>query len=108
MFLEGGVQDILLTNQLTGQASADRWASLASRHPAAKLAVCVDSYEGVDELASASSRFQVPLTVLVEVNVGQNRGGVEAHAALRLVKRVIEAAPKPGGKEGLVFGGVQG
>eukprot|EP00282_Hemiselmis_andersenii_P028316 CAMPEP_0169461856 /NCGR_PEP_ID=MMETSP1042-20121227/19253_1 /TAXON_ID=464988 /ORGANISM="Hemiselmis andersenii, Strain CCMP1180" /LENGTH=232 /DNA_ID=CAMNT_0009574461 /DNA_START=55 /DNA_END=749 /DNA_ORIENTATION=+ len=101
-FLEGGIKDVLLTNQLVGQPKADRLAELAAKHPEAKLAVCVDSFEGVDELSAAARSKGVHLNVLVEVNVGQDRGGVECDKAVPLVRHVASKAPH------LVFGGVQG
>lgn len=107
-FLEGGIKDVLLTNQIVGQNSADRYAELAARHRDARLAVCVDCEEGVMELAKAAATFEIPLTVLVEVNVGQDRGGVEPAEVLALARLVLAAAPSSEGGHGLVLGGVQG
>jgi D-serine deaminase-like pyridoxal phosphate-dependent protein len=108
MFLHGGIKDVLLTNQIVGQNSADRYAQLVARHRDAKVAVCVDSEEGVQELSSAASKFDVALNVLVEVNVGQDRGGVEAEGALNLALSILRAAPSVQGGAGLLLAGVQG
>jgi hypothetical protein len=108
MFLDGGIKDVLLTNQIVGQKSADRYAQLVARHRDAKVAVCVDSEEGVRELSVAASKFDVALNVLVEVNVGQDRGGVEAEGALDLALSILRAAPSVEGGAGLLLAGVQG
>ena len=45
ILVDGGVTDVLVSNEVIGPAKLDRLASLAKR---ATLSICVDSAEGVD------------------------------------------------------------
>ncbi|MBT9385342.1 alanine racemase [Pseudooceanicola sp. CBS1P-1] len=96
--VEAGVTDILVSNEITGTARAEALARLAER---ARIGVCVDSLEGVAELAAATAHHDTELSVLVEVDVGAGRCGVAPGAAAVPLARAIAAAP------GLIFGGLQ-
>ena len=81
-----GVRDILVANQVVGPAKAARLANLL-RH--ADVIVTVDSLENAEELSTAASRKGQTLRVLVEVNVGMNRAGVQpGEPAVRLSGKV--------------------
>ena len=95
-----GVRDVLVANQIVGPVKARRLAALAAR---ADVSVCVDDAENVDELAAAARAAGVSLGVLVEVDVGQHRCGVDPGApAVALARRVLGHAPA------LQFRGLQG
>jgi 3-hydroxy-D-aspartate aldolase len=82
----GGVTDVLIANEVVGAGKLARLAALAAK---ARLAVCADAAENVLELDAAAARAGVRLDVLVEVNVGADRCGVEPGApALALAHRV--------------------
>ena len=72
--VEGGVPDVLVANEVVGAAKVKRLAALAKR---AKVAACVDDMGNVAELDAAARAAGVRLDVLVEVNVGANRCGIE-------------------------------
>ena len=72
--VEGGVPDVLIANEVVGAAKLRRLAALAKQ---ARVAVCADNAENVKALAAAASEAGVRLDVLVEINVGANRCGVE-------------------------------
>ena len=94
----GGVSDVLVTNQIVAASKIDRLAALA-RH--ARIGVCVDDADNVEQLAQAARRFGVELDVLVEINVGADRCGIApGEPALDLARRVADAP-------GLRFAGVQ-
>ena len=64
--VEGGVRNVLVTNEIVGKRKVARLAALARE---ATLAVCVDDAENIDALDAAASRVGAALDVLVEVDV---------------------------------------
>ena len=83
----GGVADVLIANEVVGAGKLDRLVALARL---ARLAVCVDAAQNVLALDAAAARGGVQLDVLVEINVGANRCGVEPGApALELARSVV-------------------
>jgi D-serine deaminase-like pyridoxal phosphate-dependent protein len=84
-----GITDILIANQVVGARKIQRLVNLASY---TDVLVAVDSYDNVLELSAAAQARGVELRVLVEVNIGHNRCGVEPlEPALALSKAVHEA-----------------
>jgi len=82
----GGVTDVLISNEIVGDAKLDRVCALART---IKLAICVDAADNVVALDAAAARIGVRLDTLVEVNVGGNRCGVEpGEPAAILAERV--------------------
>ena len=82
----GGVSDVLIANEIVG---ADKLAHLAALARRAQLAVCADAAENVTDLDAAAARAGVRLEVLVEINVGADRCGVEPGApALALAQHI--------------------
>ena len=85
----GGVSNVLVSNEVAGRRKLERLAALA-RH--ARVAVCVDDAENVEELNRAADAFGASLDVLVEIDVGANRCGVApGEAALDLAVRIAAA-----------------
>jgi 3-hydroxy-D-aspartate aldolase len=84
--VEGGIGDVLVTNEVVGAAKLDRLAQLARR---AKLGVCVDDGANVRELSAAAGRAGATLDVYVEIDVGMGRCGVApGEPALALARAV--------------------
>ncbi len=99
VMVEGGVRDILIANQIVGPQKIRRLVSLA-RHT--DMMVAVDDLQNVKDLSEAAQAGKALLRVLVEVNVGQNRCGVEpGEPALTLARQVAQAP-------GLTFAGLMG
>jgi D-serine deaminase-like pyridoxal phosphate-dependent protein len=73
--VQGGVGDVLIANEIAGARKIERLLTLAQ---SAHLSVCVDDLDNIGELARAAHTAGIRLDVLVEVNVGANRCGVEA------------------------------
>lgn len=94
----GGVSNVLVSNEIVGTSKIARLVALAKQ---AHVAVCADHPANVKDLNEAALAFGVRLPVLVEINVGADRCGVEpGEPALPLAKQ-IAASP------GLRFGGLQ-
>ena len=96
---DAGLTDLYLANQIVGDIKVRRLVELARR---ATVRVCVDDADNVATLSRAAADASVTLGVLVEVDIGMNRCGVEpGEPALALARRVA-ASP------GLRFVGLQG
>lgn len=94
----GGVPDVLVSNEIVGTPKLHRLVALARQ---ARVAVCADDAANVAALNEAAMAFDVRLSVLVEVNVGSNRCGVEpGEPALVLAQQIAASA-------GLRFEGLQ-
>ncbi len=98
IMVAGGVRDVFVTNEIVGAPKVARLAALA-RH--AKVSVCVDSLANVAALGEAAARCGTTLHVLVELNVGANRCGVDS------VEEVLPLARAIAAQGGLRFAGIQ-
>ena len=94
----GGVGNILITNQIVSPGKLRRLASLAKQ---AEVMVCADDEANLRDLDAAARAFGTQLAVLVEVNVGQNRCGVEPGAPALALSQAVAASPN------LRFAGIQ-
>ena len=87
--VHGGIADVLVSNEIVGAGKLQRLAALARE---ARVAVCVDDAENVDALSAVAQSYGVALDVLVEINVGADRCGVEPGvAAVALAERVARS-----------------
>ena len=94
-----GIRDILIANQVVGKTKVTRLANL--RHHA-DVMVAVDSLDNAIQLADAANQAGVSIRVVVEINTGMDRCGVQpGESALTLAKQVAELP-------GLRFSGVMG
>lgn len=99
VMIQAGIKDILIANEIVGTRKIKRLMDLAAQ---ADLTVAVDDPENVDHLAGAARAAGVTVGVLVDVNVGMNRCGVEpGQAALDLARKVHRS-------QGLLFQGLMG
>ncbi len=97
-FVDAGIADILVSNQVVGEKKIRELCGLAKR---ARLAVCVDDLQNVNDLSAAATAAGVTLEVMVEIDVGAHRCGVApGQQALLLVKTIAESP-------GLTFRGLQ-
>jgi len=97
LLAEGGVGDILLSNEVVGPRKLDRLAALARR---CRLAVCTDSLANIADLEQAAARHRAKLQVLVEIDVGGGRCGASPGAEAARLAREVAAA------EHLIFAGL--
>jgi 3-hydroxy-D-aspartate aldolase len=94
----GGVRSVLVSNEVVGGRKLTRLAALARQ---ADVSVCVDDAQNVRDLDAAARAFGIRLSVLVEVNVGANRCGVEPGEPAVALARLVAGQP------GLRFAGLQ-
>jgi D-serine deaminase-like pyridoxal phosphate-dependent protein len=88
--VEGGVGDVLISNEVVGAAKIARLAYLA---PRAKIGVCVDNLANLREIAAATAQAGASLDVYVELEVGMKRCGVPpGPAAVALVREILRHA----------------
>jgi D-serine deaminase-like pyridoxal phosphate-dependent protein len=93
-----GITDILISSELAGERKIGRLVELSSR---ADVKVVVDHQETVEAIGAACRSRGVAPGVLVDVNVGQDRTGVQqGNAVLELARAVVA--------EGLPFRGLMG
>src|SRR5687768_12359585 len=87
--VEGGVGDVLIANEVVGAAKLRRLAALSKQ---ARVAACADDAGNVKALAAAAASSGVTLDVLVEINVGANRCGVEpGEPAVKLAREIASS-----------------
>ena len=95
--VEAGVRDILIANQVVGPAKIARLLDLLGR---ADVKCAVDCRAHVQALGAAAAARGLTLPVVIEVNIGMNRAGVEPGEAAVALAREITAQP------GLRFAGL--
>ena len=83
-----GIRDILIANQIVGDAKIARLMRVLD---AADVIVSVDACENVATLAEAARKNGKTLRVVMEVNTGMNRAGVEpGEPALALAAEIAK------------------
>ena len=85
-----GILDILIANQIVGPIKVRRLMALPRE---ADVIVSVDSAENVAELAEAAKAAGRTQRVVIEVNTGMNRAGVEPGAPVVALADVIARHP---------------
>ncbi len=96
---EGITTDALITNEIIGPGKADRAAALARR---ADVKVAIDTEYGLRDIARAAREAGVEVGVLVDVNVGLPRCGVDPGEPSVALARLVHETP------GLRLRGVMG
>lgn len=99
VFARGGIDDVLVSNQVCDPAKIDRLARLPKL--GARTLCCVDDADNVADLSAAAVRHGTTIECLVEIDCGAGRCGVTTTAAVVALARAIDAA------EGLRFAGLQ-
>ena len=99
VFARGGIEDILVSNEVRDRVKIDRLARLPKY--GARITVCVDDPANVAELSAAAQRQGTRLECLVEIDCGARRCGVRSADGAVEIAKTIDAAPA------LKFAGVQ-
>lgn len=94
-----GINDILIANQIIGATKIRRLMSLANQ---VKITVAVDSARNIAELSEIALQMRARIGVLVEVNTGLDRCGVDTPEEALALARLVLAA------RNLEFVGLQG
>jgi D-serine deaminase-like pyridoxal phosphate-dependent protein len=93
-----GIGNLLITSPVVGRDKAERLAHLHRRSP---VMVALDHPRQLDEISGAPSTDAAPLSILVDVDVGQARTGVVGVDDAVALARRIRAHPR------LRFAGLQ-
>jgi len=96
--VDGGVADVLVSNEVVGRSKLARLAALARR---ARLSVCVDHPDNVRALSAAMVEAGASIDVLVEIDVGAGRCGVPPGEPAAALAQQVASSP------GLRFAGLQ-
>lgn len=97
--VNAGIKDVYIANEIVDQVKILRIAGLARGD--AKIGVAVDNSKNISNLSEAAKKFGSTIYVLIEVDVGMNRCGINTpEEALTLAKQIVDAP-------GLIFEGIQ-
>ena len=95
---DGGITDILVANEIVGAKKIARLVDLCKR---ADIMVCVDQLDNAQQIDKAARAAGVRPRVLVEVDVGMARAGIQPGAA------AVELASEVSGLGNIRFAGLQ-
>ena len=98
VMVEAGIQDVMIPNQVIGKRKIARLVALAR---SSRIIVAVENSGNASELSEVATAAGAELGVIIEINVGMNRCGVDGDGAVELAKQVESAS-------GLRFDGVMG
>ena len=98
VMVAGGIDDVMISNQITDPVKIERLAKLAQR---ARLLICVDDSDNIRDLSKAATRHGASIECLVEIDCGARRCGVApGQAAVALAQQIAVS-------DGLQFAGLQ-
>ncbi len=88
VLVDHGIQDVLIANQVVGEAKMARLAQLATR---ARIGVAIDHWEQAAAISAAATAAGALVHLLIEVDIGMGRCGVAPGApAVELAQRVAK------------------
>lgn len=96
---EGGLPDLLIANQVVGERKLQRLAALSKK---TDLKVAVDTKENLLDISRASAAQGGKVGIVVEIEVGNHRGGV------RTAKEAVEMAKLASTLPGVWYAGLMG
>jgi len=96
--VDGGVDNVLVSNQVVGAPKIRRLTALARR---ARVGVCVDDPDNIAAIDAAAQAAGSQLNMLVEIDVGMGRCGVAGGEPAVTLAKQIESA------KALRFEGIQ-
>jgi 3-hydroxy-D-aspartate aldolase len=89
VFINGGITDVLVTAEVVGRRKIEKAMTLARRAPELKLVV--DDARNAADLASAAQAAGLRVKVAIDLNVGQNRAGLDTpEAAVALAQAIAK------------------
>jgi D-serine deaminase-like pyridoxal phosphate-dependent protein len=98
VLIEGGIDDVLIANQVVGTAKVRRLVELAGKATVRLAVDCIENAAPVGEIAKAAG---IEVGVLVEVDIGMDRSGVQPG------KEAVEIAGRISELPGIRFDGIQ-
>ncbi|QIA64974.1 DSD1 family PLP-dependent enzyme [Vibrio astriarenae] len=97
----GGIKDVLITTPIAGEIKIERLVRLCSENPESTVRQVIDHPSHVTEIGRQAASNGVEIGLLVEVESGQQRCGVEPDAALLDLIELIKVT------EGVRYDGIQ-
>jgi 3-hydroxy-D-aspartate aldolase len=99
VLVAAGIKDVLIANQVVDPVKINRLAALANN--GTKITVAIDAERNVEDLSKAASFYGSNLFILIEVDVGMGRCGINTkEEALRLAEKITSS-------KSLSFEGIQ-
>ncbi|NVM52845.1 MAG: DSD1 family PLP-dependent enzyme [Candidatus Helarchaeota archaeon] len=90
VFAASGIKDILIANEVVTPEKIQRVLNL---NKFTKTMVIVDTKQNVDDLNKAASKKKLELEILIDMNVGMDRSGVQpGEAALELARLIDKSS----------------
>ena len=97
--IHAGIRDVLIANQVVGTQKIARLINLAKH---SEIMVAVDNTDNVQAISEAAATKGATVRMLVEVNIGMNRCGVEPGKPALALAEQIHRSPN------LIFEGLMG
>ena len=88
--IHAGIRDVLIANQIVGAQKIARLINLAKH---SEIMVAVDNAQNVQAISEAASAKDANVRMLVEVNVGMDRCGVESGEPALELAELIRKSP---------------
>ena len=76
IFIRGGIQDVLITNQVTNLYKIDRLTKMASKE--IRLGCCVDNADNIKNIQNSAEKNNAHIDIYIEYDCGANRCGLES------------------------------
>ncbi len=87
--IHAGIRDVLIANQIVGSHKIARLINLAKH---SEIMVAVDNAHNVQAISDAATAKGVTIRILVEVNIGMDRCGVEpGQPTLELARQICQS-----------------
>jgi D-serine deaminase-like pyridoxal phosphate-dependent protein len=87
ILVESGIRDVLIANQIIGERKIEQLAGLAHH---SEIIVAVDDIQNVSQMSSIALKRGVKINILIEIDVGLNRCGVNTdEKALTLARSIL-------------------
>lgn len=88
--IQAGIRDVLIANQIVGKQKIARLINLAKH---SDIMVAVDNAHNVQAISEAASAKDVTIRILVEVNIGMDRCGVEPGEPTLALAQQVRKSP---------------
>lgn len=89
VFAQNGISDILVTNQVVMASKISRLCALARQ---SRITTAVDNQVVVNRLSEAAQDAGVTVNVVIDLNTGQERGGIApGKPAIELARSIVHA-----------------
>ncbi len=90
VMVRGGIRGLLITGEMVGEPKISRLMQVVSEAP--ETMVVVDDARNADDLQDAAVKAEVQVGVLIDLDIGQNRTGIQPGTpALRLAEHIARS-----------------